>query len=310
MVKEYVVYLIHYKGEDLPPFYVGSSSMSRLEKGYRGSPKSIEWGALWEGARRSRPELFEYSVVSRHFTREGATNAERVYHEIASVVSSPFYANKAVANKGSFTSDSKGVNNNSFGNKCPDHVKKACSENNKGKMTIFSLELNRYSSILIEDFDEKLHLRYSLGDNEKGKESRAKIAKSTSAVMSELVSKGEHWFQTQEFKDMNSRLRKGVPMPEAQKIKMGKTLENKYLRGWETDFYSWLDFEKAYLCYLWYINNYKYKKRKSSSDFNSYCEEVGFTGRGVSWMKKVLSPSSKSHDRTVAMFELYIKENK
>jgi hypothetical protein len=41
----FVTYLTEYSGNKLPPFYIGSTSATRLATGYHGSVRSEKWAA-------------------------------------------------------------------------------------------------------------------------------------------------------------------------------------------------------------------------------------------------------------------------
>jgi hypothetical protein len=56
----YVVYITFYRGNRLPPFYVGKTYEDRiLKKRYNGSPQSKEYKTIW---RRDPPELFKTMI--------------------------------------------------------------------------------------------------------------------------------------------------------------------------------------------------------------------------------------------------------
>lgn len=50
MSKTYCTYVTFYSGNKLPPFYIGSTSVDKIEKGYRGSVKSKRWKQIYEHA--------------------------------------------------------------------------------------------------------------------------------------------------------------------------------------------------------------------------------------------------------------------
>lgn len=93
----YVVYLTTYRGNLLPPFYIGSSSKRKVDAGYGGSVVSQQFKKLWEVARREEPELFRTVVISEHKTRKEALDAERALHLKLDVVASELFINMAIA---------------------------------------------------------------------------------------------------------------------------------------------------------------------------------------------------------------------
>jgi len=47
-ILEYCVYHTKYIGDKMPNNYVGSSSVHKVECGYKGSVKSKKWKKIWE----------------------------------------------------------------------------------------------------------------------------------------------------------------------------------------------------------------------------------------------------------------------
>lgn len=93
----YCTYLTTYKGNKLPPFYIGSSSVEKVESGYCGSVKSATYGQTWREELEQRKELFSTKVISIHETREEALRRENQLHKKLQVVGNPLYINKATA---------------------------------------------------------------------------------------------------------------------------------------------------------------------------------------------------------------------
>ena len=44
----YCTYLTIYSGNKLPTFYIGSTSVEKIEQGYRGSVSSKRYQSIWE----------------------------------------------------------------------------------------------------------------------------------------------------------------------------------------------------------------------------------------------------------------------
>jgi hypothetical protein len=87
-----------YRGNQLPPFYIGSSSIDRLNEGYRGSVISNQYKATWNYEILNHPELFSTRIISQHSTREEAYDKELSLQKKLNVVKSPLYINLAFAN--------------------------------------------------------------------------------------------------------------------------------------------------------------------------------------------------------------------
>lgn len=96
----YCVYLISYFGSKLPQFYIGSTSLYNISKGYMGSVSSKKYKSIWKSELKSNPHLFKLSIISTHYNRESAVNKEEYFHRKLNVVSSPMYVNMTIANKG------------------------------------------------------------------------------------------------------------------------------------------------------------------------------------------------------------------
>lgn len=93
----YCTYLTTYKGNKMPPFYIGSSSVDKVASGYCGSVKSATYGETWREELEQHKYLFETKVISIHETREDALKRENQLHKKLRVVANPLYINKATA---------------------------------------------------------------------------------------------------------------------------------------------------------------------------------------------------------------------
>ena len=93
----YVVYFTTYSGALLPPFYIGSTSMARITKGYHGSVTSAKYATLWKSEIKHHPELFQTRIVSEHETRSEALLEEQRLHLELDVVNHPLFINQAIA---------------------------------------------------------------------------------------------------------------------------------------------------------------------------------------------------------------------
>jgi hypothetical protein len=112
----YCVYLTTYKGSKLPPFYIGSSSVEKVNNGYHGSVCSIEYKSIWKQELIENPQLFETKIISTHDDRKEATLREREFQKKVDAVKSPLYINKSYAAYDSFTdTDQSGKNNPMYG---------------------------------------------------------------------------------------------------------------------------------------------------------------------------------------------------
>lgn len=93
----YVVYITHYSGTLLPPNYIGSSNIYRINNGYRGSVFSKQYKSVWEKELINHPELFNTEIISTHHTRNEAYDKELKLHKMFNVVSNPLFINLSYA---------------------------------------------------------------------------------------------------------------------------------------------------------------------------------------------------------------------
>lgn len=96
MNNKYCVYLTIYKGNKLPPFYIGSSSLLRVNNGYRGSVSSKKYKHIWQQELKNKPHLFTIKILSTHMSREDATEKESKLHKQLNVRNNSLYVNMAI----------------------------------------------------------------------------------------------------------------------------------------------------------------------------------------------------------------------
>lgn len=94
----HVVYITFYRGNLLPPFYVGYSTEIRISKGYNGTVTSQKYKAIWRRERITHPELFKTVIIQRFETVEEARAREEVIHRFFNVPRNPMFINMAIGN--------------------------------------------------------------------------------------------------------------------------------------------------------------------------------------------------------------------
>ncbi len=115
-MKPYCVYLTIYLGNKMPPFYIGSTSVDKINNGYHGSVSSKMWKETWWSEIKYNPHLFESKIICLHETRQEATDKEYKLQKQLNVVKNPLYINQAFANiNGHFGRDVSGELNPMFG---------------------------------------------------------------------------------------------------------------------------------------------------------------------------------------------------
>jgi hypothetical protein len=132
---KYCVYLTTYSGNKLPPFYIGSTSVENVNKGYHGSVGSIKFGEAWDKEQQLNPHLFKTRPVSYHDTRLAALEKEEKFHRLLKVVRSDMYINMAIATpNGCHGMDVSGENNPMYGKKHSENAKNLIGAVHRGKM--------------------------------------------------------------------------------------------------------------------------------------------------------------------------------
>jgi len=127
--KPYCVYLTIYRGNKLPPFYIGSSSVEKVNNGYHGSVMSMRYVDTWKSELKNNIHLFETKIISIHTTRELATENECKFQKQLNVVYSPLYINMAYASPtGYFGISLKGKDSPAYGREWSDESRKIASD--------------------------------------------------------------------------------------------------------------------------------------------------------------------------------------
>lgn len=113
----YCTYLTVYKGNKLPPFYIGSSITNKvINKSYHGSVSSKKYKTIWDEEIRQNPHLFSTKIISYHETNKEAREKELHLQKSLGVVNSPLYANMSEARvNGFFGIDVSGELNPRYG---------------------------------------------------------------------------------------------------------------------------------------------------------------------------------------------------
>lgn len=92
----YCIYLTIYRGTKLPIFYLGSTSVQKIENGYRGSVSSNEYKSIWLTELKTNPHLFTTKILSTYLTRKEAYNSEHRLHRLLKTHKNPLYTNKSI----------------------------------------------------------------------------------------------------------------------------------------------------------------------------------------------------------------------
>lgn len=129
-------------------FYIGSSSVDRVNNGYHGSVLSKKYQSIWLYELKNNPHLFKTKIITQHKTRKEALEKEKQLHLKLNVAKCDMYINMSIASeKGYYGLGLSGKDNPNYGKdpwnknkKCPE-ISKACMGRtpwNKGKTGIYS----------------------------------------------------------------------------------------------------------------------------------------------------------------------------
>jgi hypothetical protein len=97
-------------------FYIGSTSIERINNGYIGSVKSKEYKDIFNKEKQESPHLFKTKIISIYESREIALQKELKFQLHLNVVKSTMYMNKSLARDfGWFGMNHGGVNSPVYG---------------------------------------------------------------------------------------------------------------------------------------------------------------------------------------------------
>ena len=134
--QKYVVYHTTYSGDKFPANYIGSTTIDKIQQGYKGSVSSKEFKSIWKQELNTNPHLFSVQIISYHDTRPAATYKELQIQKIFNVVTNPLFVNMSYAQpNGFFGRDVSGKNNPNYNNKWTLENRKKQSERAKIQFT-------------------------------------------------------------------------------------------------------------------------------------------------------------------------------
>jgi hypothetical protein len=89
----YCTYLTTYKGGLLPPFYIGYSTVRKVERGYRGTVSSRRYASIWKSELRGNPHLFTTKILTKHDRLAEAKEKEAYFQRCFNVAKNPMFIN-------------------------------------------------------------------------------------------------------------------------------------------------------------------------------------------------------------------------
>jgi len=137
----YCTYLTFYSGNKLPPFYIGHTTISKIEnESYHGSVSSKQYRKYWNDEKKNHPELFKTQILTTHNSKKEAFEKETFFQKKMNVLNNPLYINKAIGqycdNRGRKRSEEyiKGLRKRNIGKKLSQETKEKISKANKGQL--------------------------------------------------------------------------------------------------------------------------------------------------------------------------------
>lgn len=125
---KYCVYLTCYNGNKMPPFYIGSTSINKINDGYKGSVESKKYKKIFIQELKNNPNYFKTFIISYCMTRKSALSRELELQTKLNVVKSPLYINQSLASpNGSHGRCVQGTLNPMYGRHHSDRTKQKLS---------------------------------------------------------------------------------------------------------------------------------------------------------------------------------------
>lgn len=101
-MNNFCTYLTTYFGNKMPMFYIGSSTVNKVNNGYRGSVSSKRFKSIWQEELKNNPKLFKTIIISLHRSDIESREKELKLQKLLNVVNSTFYINESYARVNGF----------------------------------------------------------------------------------------------------------------------------------------------------------------------------------------------------------------
>jgi hypothetical protein len=193
--------MTHYTGDKLPPYYIGSTSIKKVENGYHGTVSSEKYSSIWKSEQKDNPHLFKTSILNRHATREEAYLDEIKWQTKLNVVKSDLFVNLKV----------HAPTFNRAGVILSDDTKTKLSNANMGK----SHSPERRQAQSRGQIGKKRGPHSEEHKMKIGKSRKGKLHSEEAKIKMSISSKGQKAWN------------KGIPQTEETKQKISKTLKSK-----------------------------------------------------------------------------------
>ena len=110
----FCTYLTIYKGNKMPMFYIGRTTVNNIQNGYCGSVSSKLYKDIWKFEVKNNLHLFKTIILTLHKTKKESAEKEEYFHKFFNVHKNIMYINQATG-YGSFFTDISGNKNPWFG---------------------------------------------------------------------------------------------------------------------------------------------------------------------------------------------------
>lgn len=211
---KYCTYITIYKGNLLPPFYIGYTSIAKINAGYNGTVTSKKYSHLWKTERKTNPELFKTVILKTFDTRLEAIEHETYIQKYFNVHKNPMYINLSIAGK-YFYNDAYHLNHVYIKT---EEWRMKQSESHKGYKHKESSK--RKMSEKHKNVPKSEEHKRKIGDGNRGKIQ----SENCKQLLREKALTRKHSYET---KTAMSLKRKGVPKSEEHKRKLREAALNR-----------------------------------------------------------------------------------
>ena len=107
----YCIYLTIYLGDRLPPFYIGSSTIKKVLKGYHGTVTSAKFKDIWCEEIKNNRHLFKTFIIPSNpiLTMVDKLTLEAKWQLEFDVVNSPLFINQRLADRKLFSNSPESI---------------------------------------------------------------------------------------------------------------------------------------------------------------------------------------------------------
>jgi len=101
-MNSFVVYLTLYNGDRLPKWYIGHSTIDKVENGYNGTVASKKYKKIYLEEQKNNKKSFRTKILSFHNSRKDALKEEERLQRKHSVLNNDKYMNMSYASSNGF----------------------------------------------------------------------------------------------------------------------------------------------------------------------------------------------------------------